>query len=169
MPDNAGYDAIVLGLGGIGSGALYWLARSGANVLGIEQFELFHSNGGSQDHSRIIRLSYHTPAYVELAKQAYTAWADVETDLNLANCLEKASTSAAVRQVLTEEEAAYLDLLAYLAAPTKGIKGGVPGNAVSPLWGMGNNLRRVAASGFEFLARQQNLWASSGSGSAPSA
>jgi sarcosine oxidase len=74
------YDAIVLGLGGIGSGAVYWLARRGADLLGIEQFELGHGRGASQDHSRIIRLSYHTPAYVELARQAYAAWADLESD-----------------------------------------------------------------------------------------
>jgi len=74
------YDTIVLGLGGIGAGALYWLARRGGDVLGIEQFEVGHVRGGSQDHSRIIRLSYHTPAYVELAKQAYAAWAGLEDD-----------------------------------------------------------------------------------------
>ena len=43
-------------------------------MLGIEQFELGHVRGESQDHSRIIRLSYHTPEYVELAKLAYDAW-----------------------------------------------------------------------------------------------
>ena len=76
------WDAIVIGLGGIGSGAAYWLARSpGTRVLGLEQFPLFHERGESQDHSRIIRLSYHTPAYVELAKAAYDAWAAVEADL----------------------------------------------------------------------------------------
>ena len=36
--------------------------------------------GESQDHSRIIRLSYHTPGYVELARHAYRAWAEVERD-----------------------------------------------------------------------------------------
>ena len=36
--------------------------------------------GESQDHSRIIRLSYHTPEYVELAKHAYRAWAELERD-----------------------------------------------------------------------------------------
>jgi monomeric sarcosine oxidase len=74
------YDAIVLGLGGIGSAATYWLARSGATVLGIEQFALGHERGESHDHSRIIRLSYHEPHYVALAKLAYNAWADVERD-----------------------------------------------------------------------------------------
>ncbi|HEY6635742.1 MAG TPA: N-methyl-L-tryptophan oxidase [Acidimicrobiia bacterium] len=72
---------IVLGLGGIGSAAAYWAARRlGGDVLGLEQFELGHGNGGSEDHSRIIRLSYHTPKYVELAKAAYAAWHDLEAD-----------------------------------------------------------------------------------------
>ncbi len=63
------YEYIVLGLGGFGSAAAYWLARrAGDEVLGLEQFELGHVRGESQDHSRIIRLSYHTPGYVELAK-----------------------------------------------------------------------------------------------------
>jgi sarcosine oxidase len=71
----------VLGLGGIGSAAAYWASRRlGADVIGIEQFELGHARGGSEDHSRIIRLSYHTPGYVELAKSAYEAWERVEVD-----------------------------------------------------------------------------------------
>lgn len=75
------FEYIVLGLGGIGSGALYWLARrAGKQVLGLEQFEIGHVRGGSQDHSRIIRLSYHTPYHVELAKQAYAAWDTLEAD-----------------------------------------------------------------------------------------
>jgi sarcosine oxidase len=75
------YEYIVVGLGGIGSAAAYWLSRRfGADVLGLEQFELGHVRGESQDHSRIIRLSYHRPDYVEFAKQAYSAWAQVEAD-----------------------------------------------------------------------------------------
>jgi sarcosine oxidase len=75
------YEAIVVGLGGIGSGAAYWLARRfGDRVLGLEQFAFGHLNGASQDHSRIIRLSYHRPHYVRLAAQAYEAWATVEEE-----------------------------------------------------------------------------------------
>jgi len=77
------YEYIVVGLGGWGSAAAYWLSRrAGPNVLGLEQFELGHVRGESQDHSRIIRLSYHTPGYVELAKHAYRAWREVERDGN---------------------------------------------------------------------------------------
>lgn len=75
------YTYIVLGLGGLGSGAAYWLSRrAGAEVLGLDRFELGHRRGGSQDHSRIIRLSYHTPTYVRLAQQAYRAWAVLESE-----------------------------------------------------------------------------------------
>src|ERR1700736_1884801 len=75
------FEYIVVGLGGIGSAAAYWLSRRfGASVLGLEQFELGHVRGESQDHSRIIRLSYHRPDYVEFAKLAYQAWAQVEAD-----------------------------------------------------------------------------------------
>ena len=69
------YAAAVIGLGGIGSGAAWWLSRRlGADTLGLEQFELGHVRGASQDHSRIIRLSYHRPDYVRLAKRAYETW-----------------------------------------------------------------------------------------------
>jgi monomeric sarcosine oxidase len=73
------FDAIVVGLGALGSAAACRLAARGS-VLGLEQFELGHDRGASQDHSRIIRLSYHTPGYVRLAKRAYEAWAEIERD-----------------------------------------------------------------------------------------
>lgn len=75
------WDAIVVGLGAIGSAAAYWLSRSlGEGVLGLERFGLDHVNGSSADHSRIIRLSYHRPDYVRLAKRAYASWAEVEAE-----------------------------------------------------------------------------------------
>jgi sarcosine oxidase len=75
------YEYIVLGLGGLGSAAAYWLSRrAGADVLGIEQFELGHVRGESQDHSRIIRLSYHSPIYIELARRAYDSWDEVSRE-----------------------------------------------------------------------------------------
>ena len=75
------WDVIVVGLGALGSGAAYWAStRAGARVLGLEQFEFGHANGASADHSRIIRLSYHRPDYVRLAKRAYETWAAVEAE-----------------------------------------------------------------------------------------
>jgi monomeric sarcosine oxidase len=74
------YDAIVVGLGGIGSAATYRLAAAGGGrrVLGLEQFEIGHDRGASSDVSRITRLSYHRREYVELAIEAQVAWRDVE-------------------------------------------------------------------------------------------
>jgi sarcosine oxidase len=73
-------DVVVIGLGGIGSAAAYWLARRGASVIGLEQFEFGHVRGESHDHGRIFRLSYHDPRYVQLAKTALTSWREVEAE-----------------------------------------------------------------------------------------
>jgi sarcosine oxidase len=75
------WDAIVVGLGALGSAAAYWLARQyGDGVLGLERFPIDHDFGASRDHSRIIRLSYHRPDYVRLARRAYDTWAIVEDE-----------------------------------------------------------------------------------------
>jgi sarcosine oxidase len=75
------YRAVVVGLGGLGSAALHRLAAElGPGVLGIEQFELGHDRGASQDHSRIIRLAQHQPEYAAIAGPAYKAWDEVEAE-----------------------------------------------------------------------------------------
>ncbi|MEX1172289.1 MAG: N-methyl-L-tryptophan oxidase [Chloroflexota bacterium] len=79
--DRRDWDVIVVGLGALGSAAVYWAStRPDTRVLGLERFELGHANGASADHSRIIRLSYHRPDYVRLAKRAYATWAEVEDE-----------------------------------------------------------------------------------------
>ena len=78
------YDYIVVGCGGIGSGAVYWLAkRAGKRVLGLEQFTLGHHNGGSQDYSRIIRLAGYDEQMTPVAPDTYAAWAEVERESGL--------------------------------------------------------------------------------------
>ena len=73
------YDAIVLGVGGMGSAAMYHLARRGKRVLGIEQFSLGHEFGSSHGVSRIIRLAYaEHPSYVPLLRRAYELWREME-------------------------------------------------------------------------------------------
>ena len=72
------YDAVVVGLGALGSAAAMHLARGGQRVLGLERFELGHKRGASHDTSRILRHSYHTPGYVRLTQEAYADWADLE-------------------------------------------------------------------------------------------
>src|SRR3954465_15773452 len=69
------YDAIVLGIGGMGSAAAYHLASRGRLVLGLEQFAIPHEFGSSHGVTRIIRLAYSEhPSYVPLLRRAYEQW-----------------------------------------------------------------------------------------------
>ena len=73
------YDAIVVGLGGMGSASAFHLARRGQKVLGLEQFDLLHELGSSHGLTRIIRLAYHEhPSYVPLLRRAYELWHELE-------------------------------------------------------------------------------------------
>lgn len=81
-PQMAGtFDAIVVGLGGVGSAAACHLAARGQRVLGIEQFTPAHDRGSSHGSSRIIRQAYHEdPGYVPLALRSYEMWRQLERD-----------------------------------------------------------------------------------------
>jgi sarcosine oxidase len=73
------FDTIILGVGGMGSAAVYHLARRGQRVLGLERFDIPHSMGSSHGVNRIIRLAYYEhPSYVPLLRRAYELWRDLE-------------------------------------------------------------------------------------------
>jgi len=75
------YDAIVLGLGGMGSAAVMHLADRGKRVLGLEQFTLAHDRGSSHGNTRMIRQAYYEdPAYVPLVLRAYELWMELENN-----------------------------------------------------------------------------------------
>jgi sarcosine oxidase len=77
------YDAIVVGLGGMGSAAAYQLAGRGRRVLGLEKFSPAHDRGSSHGRSRIIRQVYfEDPAYVPLLLRAYELWEQLERETN---------------------------------------------------------------------------------------
>jgi sarcosine oxidase len=71
-------DVVVIGAGGLGSATAWHLARRGVDVVLLERFAFGHKNGASHDTSRILRRSYHTPGYVNLAREAYDDWATLE-------------------------------------------------------------------------------------------
>lgn len=80
---TATYDAIVIGVGGMGSAACHQLARRGARVLGLEQFPLVHDRGSSHGETRIIRQAYFEhPDYVPLLLRTYELWRDLEQSAN---------------------------------------------------------------------------------------
>jgi sarcosine oxidase len=74
------YDAIVIGVGSMGSAACYWLAKRGYKVLGLEQFEIPNEQGSHAGQSRIIRKAYFEhPDYVPLLERAYYNWNQLES------------------------------------------------------------------------------------------
>ena len=74
------YDVIVLGVGSMGSAACFNLAKEGAKVLGLEQFDITHEFGSHAGQSRIIRKAYFEhPDYVPLLIRAYANWKELES------------------------------------------------------------------------------------------
>lgn len=69
----------VIGLGAMGSASAYHLARRGASVVGIDQFDPPHTVGSTHGRSRIIREAYYEhPVYVPLVQRAYELWDELE-------------------------------------------------------------------------------------------
>jgi len=74
------YEAIVIGVGGVGSAAVYHLASRGLDVLGLERYDIPHEMGSSHGNSRIIRKGqFEGDTYVPLVERSYTLWQDLET------------------------------------------------------------------------------------------
>ena len=73
------FDVAVVGLGVIGSAALYELTRRGFRAVGVERYELGHDLGSSHGETRIIRLGYFEhPSYVPLLRRSYELWRELE-------------------------------------------------------------------------------------------
>jgi sarcosine oxidase len=73
------FDAIVIGVGAMGSAACYELARRGKRVLGLERFDILHEMGSSHGITRVIRMAYSEgPQYVPLLQRAYVLWEELQ-------------------------------------------------------------------------------------------
>ncbi len=73
------WDAVVVGVGAMGSATLDHLARRGHRVLGLEQFTIAHALGSSHGGSRMVRQSYFEhPDYVPVLHRAYELWDDLD-------------------------------------------------------------------------------------------
>src|ERR1051326_3280543 len=78
---NTSFDAIVIGVGSMGSSACYHLAKRGYKVLGLEQFDITHEYGSHAGQSRIIRKAYFENSdYVPLLNRAYENWKSLEEE-----------------------------------------------------------------------------------------
>lgn len=69
---------VVIGLGGIGAAAAWFLARRGVDVVALEQFEPGHVRGTSHGHSAVWRRSHSTARRVRASAEALDAWREVE-------------------------------------------------------------------------------------------
>ena len=73
------YDAIVLGLGAMGSATLYQLAKRGKHVLGLDQYAPPHTLGSTHGDTRITRQAIGEGAeYVPLTLRSYELWREIE-------------------------------------------------------------------------------------------
>ena len=82
MSHSKHWDAIVIGLGVVGSSALAELARSGLEVLGLDRWSPPHPQGSSGGgDTRIIRLAYaEDDAYLPLLELSYHQWRELEAE-----------------------------------------------------------------------------------------
>jgi sarcosine oxidase len=73
-------DAIVLGLGVMGSAALHRLALAGKRVRGLDRFEPPHAFGSSHGGTRVTRKAYFEDArYVPLLHRSWALFREMET------------------------------------------------------------------------------------------
>ncbi len=73
----------IVGGGAMGSAAAWWLARWGVDVVLFEQFEAGHVRGSSHGSTRIFRLAYSEPIYVDMARRALPMWRELEDDVGV--------------------------------------------------------------------------------------
>lgn len=73
------YDIAVIGLGAMGSAALYQLSKLGLNVIGIDKYAPPHTLGSSFGESRVTRQAIGEGAiYTPLVQRANEIWRELE-------------------------------------------------------------------------------------------
>jgi monomeric sarcosine oxidase len=109
-------EVVVVGAGIMGSATAHALARRGHDVLLVEQFQVGHKHGSSHGRSRIVRLAYPEVEFVELAKEAFVGWRELEQEsgqalLELNGLLELVETAGQSSRDALEAAGAEYELL----------------------------------------------------------
>jgi sarcosine oxidase len=73
-------EVAVVGAGIMGSATARALALAGRDVVLYEQFRVGHDRGSSHGRSRIVRLAYPEVEFVELAKESFVGWRELEQE-----------------------------------------------------------------------------------------
>ncbi|MCO5573228.1 hypothetical protein L7F22_026997 [Adiantum nelumboides] len=74
------FEVVVVGGGIMGSCAAYEVARRGASVLLLEQFDFLHRRGSSHGETRTIRLTYPEPYYTHMMLEAFALWSQAQQE-----------------------------------------------------------------------------------------
>ncbi len=74
-------DVVVIGLGAMGSAALYQLAKRGVKAVGIDRFSPPHDRGSTHGETRITRQAIgEGEVYVPLALRSHEIWKELEAE-----------------------------------------------------------------------------------------
>jgi sarcosine oxidase len=75
------FEVIIIGLGAMGSAAVYQLAKKGVKVLGLDQFSPPHNLGSTHGETRVTRQAIGEGAeYVPLAMRSYELFREIENE-----------------------------------------------------------------------------------------
>jgi sarcosine oxidase len=74
-------DVGIIGIGTMGSMALWQLAKKGISVIGFEQFGIGHDRSAAGGETRLFRTAYKEGLeYVPLIQSAYQQWRELESE-----------------------------------------------------------------------------------------
>jgi sarcosine oxidase len=73
-------DVAIVGGGPMGTAAARALSSRGRSVTLFERFTFGHARGSAAGTTRNVRLTYHDPLYVRMARLAFEAWRTLEAD-----------------------------------------------------------------------------------------
>ena len=73
-------EVVLVGCGVMGAAAARSLAKTGREVVMLEQFKVGHDHGSSHGPARIFRFTYADPLYVRMAQDALPLWRELEDE-----------------------------------------------------------------------------------------
>ncbi|HEY6069615.1 MAG TPA: FAD-dependent oxidoreductase, partial [Gaiellaceae bacterium] len=117
-------EIVVVGAGIMGAATARALALRGRDVLLVEQFEVGNEHGSSHGRSRIVRLAYPEVEFVELAREGFAGWRELEREsgralLELSGLLELVEDAAAGSQAALAAAGAEFELVDPAAAKAR--------------------------------------------------